>query len=90
MAKKWQPGTGVLLIDEALKAAVIRQEKERVWIMTEDGFELECTAADLVLDQSMKVTQAPIKSADLPKKSKRPTSDQHRLVVDLHLHQLID
>lgn len=90
MKKKWQPGTAVMLIDEMVKAAVIKQINDRVWILTEEGFELECNATDLVLDQSMQVTQAPIKSSDLPKKPKAPTSDKHRLVIDLHLHQLIE
>lgn len=85
-------------IDDNIKGEVISISPEEIKLLTEDGFEMSFKPSELIKVPSDSIN---IHSDELkhvlqqelqPQKKKTPkkTTSEHKLEVDLHIHELID
>lgn len=100
---KLEIGDFVEVLDEDLSGKVIFIKNNNVIIVTEDGFELEFDASQLLKSQNSKLLRTPFITEDTlqkinsdknPKKKKsigvkRKERTQPAMEVDLHIHNLL-
>jgi len=98
---KINAGDRIQVIDDSVEGIVVKVEGDAVTVMTEDGFELEYTLAEVLLiegQSAIKVSTDEVKAArrekEVPVKPRtKPLKTKQRnapkMEVDLHIHQLV-
>lgn len=100
---KFKKGQNVSVLDDAISGVVAKVQNERVTILTSEGFELEFNDDELILEANDTEIRTEVFNTDFQKvisdkespTKKRPsiklkTKDSEKMVVDLHIHQLVE
>lgn len=100
---KFKKGQKVSVLDDAISGVVTKIKNELITILTSEGFELEFYANELILEQNDSDIRKNVINTDFQKvigdkesKSKsRPTikpktKNTEKMVVDLHIEQLVE
>ena len=98
MATNFNIGDLVETIDDNIKGKVTSIEVKHVKIITDDGFEMNFKPDELIKvpDETISIKNDELKKVIqqemyLPKKSKSTKEKpQHKVEIDLHIHELID
>lgn len=99
----FKKGQKVSVLDEAISGIVVKVHKDSVIIITSDGFELAFKPNELILDADKTILGKDMMHTDFQKvivekefrKKPNPTfktrqKEPEKMVVDLHIHQLVE
>lgn len=99
----FKKGQKVSVLDDAINGVVAKVHNGNVTIITTEGFELEFKAHELILEQDETMIRKDIFNTDFQKvivdkeMSKKPgptfktkSKETEKMVVDLHIHQLVE
>lgn len=97
--KSFKKGQKVLFINDDLSGKICRIDQHRIWVETEDGFEIEADEAELIAADDFEIPHPEIneienaikEKAVVKKKSQRVKPKERNLPpmeVDLHIHHL--
>nr|WP_297783423.1 Smr/MutS family protein [uncultured Allomuricauda sp.] len=96
---KFSIGDRVEVLDETISGTIQKVDGDFVTLITDDGFQMQYTAADLVkIEGDISVTNYEVakvkKEKEIPKRRKAPTikpkeRSAPKMEVDLHIYQLV-
>ena len=97
--KSFKKGQKVLFINDDLSGKICRIDQHRIWVETEDGFEIEADETELIAADDFEIPHPEIneienaikEKAVVKKKSQRVKPKERNLPpmeVDLHIHHL--
>lgn len=100
---KFKKGQKVSVLDDAISGVVLKIQNELITILTSEGFELEFHTSELIIEPDDTVIKNEVLNANFQQVIKNKethhkrrlsikpkTKDSEKLVVDLHIHQLVE
>lgn len=91
--RKFQSGDKVEVIDEDLSGTVAFAKADLITITTEEGFSFQFPPNSLVHQKELKIGEIQISEAEVDfntRKRSVSSSRKNEIVVDLHIHEIVD